>query len=139
MIGLYIGLISSRSGVMSAWFVAGLAAAGLLSIYGAARSKPWDLVAAIAAAFALIMVGLYIGLIRQQGGPVAAWFVAGLAAAAFLSVYGVARAAPRRALALLASGVVMTVLGFLAILSIGLPILGAGVLALVAAARARDP
>ena len=69
----------------------------------------------------------------------AAWFVAGLAAAAFLSVYGVARAAPRRALALLASGVVMTVLGFLAILSIGLPILGAGVLALVAAARTRDP
>lgn len=96
----------------------------------------WDLLAAIAAMIALIMIGLYIGLISQQGGQVAAWFIAGLAAAALLSIYGVARAAPRRGLALAVSGVLMAVLGFLSILSIGFPILGAGVLALVAAARA---
>lgn len=96
----------------------------------------WDLLAAIAAVIALIMIGLYIGVISQQGGQVAAWFLVALAAAALLSIYGVARAAPRRGLALTVSGVVMAVLGLLGILSIGLPILGAGVLALIAAARA---
>jgi hypothetical protein len=96
----------------------------------------WDFLAAIAAAIALIMIGLYIGLISQQGGPVAVWFLAGLAAAALLSIYGVVRAAPRRGLALAVSGVVMVVLGYLGILSIGFPILCAGVLALVAAGRA---
>jgi len=96
----------------------------------------WDLLAAIAAVIALIMTGLYIGLISQQGGQVAVWFIAGLAAAALLSIYGVPRAAPRRGLALAVSGLVMTVLGLLSILTIGLPILCAGVLALVAATRA---
>jgi hypothetical protein len=96
----------------------------------------WELLAAIAAVIALVMIGLYIGLISQQGGQVAAWFLAGLAAAALLSIYGVARAAPRRGLALAVSGVVMAVLGLLSILSIGFPILGAGVLALVAATTA---
>jgi hypothetical protein len=96
----------------------------------------WDPLAAIPAAIALIMIGLYIGLIGQQGGQVAAWFILGLATATLLSIYGVARAAPRRGLALAVSGVVMTVLGLVSILSIGFPILGAGVLALVAAARA---
>lgn len=79
----------------------------------------WDLLAAIAAVIALIMIGLYIGLISQQGGQVAAWFLAGLAAAALLSIYGVAHGAPRRGLALAVSGGVMAVLGLLSILSIG--------------------
>jgi hypothetical protein len=56
----------------------------------------WDLLAAIAAAIALTMIGLYIGVIRQQGNQVATWFVAGLAAAAILPIYGVVRAAPWR-------------------------------------------
>jgi hypothetical protein len=96
----------------------------------------WDVLAAIPAVIALVMIGLYIGLIRQQGGPMATWFIAGLGAAALLSIYGAARAAPWRALALAVSGVVMAVLGFLSILSIGFPILCAGVLALFTAARA---
>ncbi|GAA0909219.1 hypothetical protein [Virgisporangium aurantiacum] len=96
----------------------------------------WDLLAAIAAATAVIMIVLYVGLIRQQGGHAAAWFIGGLAAAALLSIYGVARAAPGRRSALAVSGVMMVVLGLLGILSIGFPILGAGVMALVAAARA---
>jgi hypothetical protein len=100
------------------------------------RRDDWDLLALIAAVIGLIMIGLYIGLISQQGGQVAAWFLAGLAAAALLSIYGVARAAPRRGLALAVSGVGMAVLGLLSILSIGFPILGGGVLAMVAAARA---
>ncbi len=100
------------------------------------RRNDWDLVAVIAAVIALIMIGLYIGLISQQGGQVAAWFLAGLAAAALLSMYGAARAAPRRGLVLAVSGVVMVVLGLLSILSIGFPILVAGVVALVSAVRA---
>ncbi|MEV0897208.1 hypothetical protein [Actinoplanes sp. NPDC049802] len=96
----------------------------------------WDLPAAIAGAIALIMIFLYAGLIRQQGGQVAAWFLAGLAIAALLSIYGAARAAPGRRSVLAVSGMMMVALGLLGILSIGLPILGAGVLALVAATRA---
>jgi hypothetical protein len=98
--------------------------------------KRLDLLAAIAAAITLTMVGFYIGLIGQEDGQVAAWFVAGLAAAALLSIHGAVRGTPRRGLALAVSGVALAVLGLLSILSIGLPILGAGVLALVAAARA---
>ncbi len=100
------------------------------------RRSDWDLLAAIAAVIALVMIGLYIGLITQQGGQVAAWFLAGLAAAALLSIYGAARAAPRRGVGLAVSGVVMVVLGLLSILSIGFPIFVAGVVALVSAARA---
>lgn len=95
----------------------------------------WDLVAVIAAVIALVMIGIYIELIRQQGDQVAVWFVATLAAAAILAIYGVARTMPWRRWALAVSGVVMTVLGFVSILSIGFPILCAGVLALVAAVR----
>jgi hypothetical protein len=102
-----------------------------------ARRNGWDLLAAIAAAIALIMIGLYIGLIGQQGGLVAAWFVAVLSAAAILSAYGAARGAPRRGLALAVAGAMMAVLGLLSILSIGFPIVAAGVLAIVAAARSQ--
>ena len=100
------------------------------------RRSDWDLAAVIAAVIGLIMIGLYIGLMSQQGGQVAAWFLAGLATAALLSIYGAARTAPRRGLALAVSGVVMVVLGLLSILSIGFPIFVAGVVALVGAARA---
>jgi hypothetical protein len=100
------------------------------------RRKGWDLLAAIAAVIALTMIGIYIGLISQQGGQLAVWFLAGLGMAALLSIYGAARAAPRRGLALVVSGVMMAILGLLGILSIGFPIIGAGVLAQVAAARA---
>ncbi|SCL53149.1 hypothetical protein GA0070604_2713 [Micromonospora eburnea] len=95
----------------------------------------WDPLPAAAAVIAFVMIGLYAGLIARQGGEVAAWFVGGLTGAALGSVYGVARAAPLRRLALTVSGVVMVLFGLLGILSIGCPILAAGVLALVAAAR----
>lgn len=82
------------------------------------------------------MIGLYLGLIRGQDGQVAVWFVVALAVAALLSIYGVARWAPHRGLALAVSGVVMAVLGVVSLLTIGFPILVAGVVALLAAARA---
>lgn len=107
---------------------------------GYKRHTGWDLLAAISAGIALIMVGVYVALIRQEGNQqVVIWFVAGLAVAAFLSLYGVARAAPRRRLALTFSGLTMTVFGVVSILSIGFPILVAGVLSLVAAGRRGTP
>jgi hypothetical protein len=100
------------------------------------RRSGWDLLAAIAAVIALVMIGLYLGLIKQQGGQVAVWFLVGLMVGALLSLYSVPRRAPQRKLALAVSGGLMVVLGLLGILSIGLPILVAGGLALLAAARA---
>jgi hypothetical protein len=99
------------------------------------RRTGWDPLAAITAVIALVMIGIYIRLISQQGAHVAVWFVGGLAAAALLAIYGVRHAAHWRGSVLVVSGVMLGMLGFLSILSIGLPILGAGVLALVAAAR----
>jgi hypothetical protein len=84
------------------------------------------------------MTVLYLALIRQQGGQPAAWFVVGLALAGLLSLYGSVRAAPGRRVALAASAVLLLGLGLLGLLSVGLPIVLAGVLALVAAARGRS-
>jgi hypothetical protein len=98
----------------------------------------WDVLAAIAAVIDLTMIVVYVGLTSQQGGQATAWFLAGLAAAALLSIYGAAGTAPGRRLALAVSGVMMVALGLLGILSIGFPILGAGVLTLVAAGRAAN-
>ena len=71
----------------------------------------------------------------NQGGPAAAWFIGGVSAAGLLAAYGSARAAPRRALALTVAGTILTALGLVGIASVGLPILLAGVLALIAAVR----
>lgn len=88
--------------------------------------------AAVAAVIALLMNGVYLWLIHQQGNSPAIWFVAGLAVAALLAVYGALRTARRRP-ALIASGVLLLGLGLVAILSIGLPIVLAGLLAIIAA------
>ncbi|MBO3743995.1 hypothetical protein [Actinoplanes flavus] len=98
----------------------------------------WDPAAAAAAAIAAVMMVLYLVLIGRQGGEPAWWFVVGLAAAGLLSVYGIVRAAPKRRVALAASAVLLLGLGLLGLLSVGLPIVGAGVLALVAAVRGRS-
>ncbi|MFE9206347.1 hypothetical protein [Micromonospora sp. NPDC007230] len=83
----------------------------------------------------VLMLGLYLGVMRQQGDQPLAWVVTALAAAAVLAGYGAFHAAPLRGWALATSGVLLAALGLLAILSIGLPILIAGGLALVAAVR----
>lgn len=97
----------------------------------------WDLLAAIAAVIAVAMIALYAWLMSQQGDQAVAWFLVGITVAALLSIYGVPHAAPGRRVALAVSGVVMVALGLLGILSIGLPILGAGLLALLATARSK--
>jgi hypothetical protein len=71
------------------------------------RHGRWDLLAAISTGIALVMIDVYVGLINP--------------------------AMPRRRLALVVSGMSMASFGVVSILSIGLPILGAGVLSLAAA------
>jgi len=91
--------------------------------------------AAVSAAIALVMNGVYLWLIHQQGDSPAIWFVAGLAVATLLAVYGALRAERRRPV-LIASGVLLLGLGLVAILTIGLPIVLAGLLAIIAASLA---
>jgi hypothetical protein len=103
-------------------------------------SKWWgggELAAAAATTITAVMTVLYLALIRQQGNRPAAWFVAALSVAALLCLYGVFRAAPARRVALAVAAVMLLGLGLLGLLSVGLPIAVAGVLALVAAARDR--
>jgi hypothetical protein len=101
--------------------------------------RRFDPLAALPAAIAVTMIGVYLALIRAQGGEVAGLFLGGMAVAALLAVYAVARHAPLRRSALAVSGAVMAVLGFFGILTIGLPILVAGVLALVDVAGSTKP
>jgi hypothetical protein len=100
------------------------------------RRQRWDPLAASAALLAAIMIGVYAAVLSRQDEQPAVWFVAALAVAALLAGYGAARSAQRRRPALSVAGSMMVALGLLGILSIGLPILGGGVLALVAAGRA---
>jgi hypothetical protein len=93
------------------------------------------LCAAVSAAIALLMNGVYLWLVDQDGNSPALWFVAGLAAAALLAGYGALRTAPGRRPALIASGVLQLGLGVIGNLTIGLPIVLAGLLAIIAAAR----
>jgi hypothetical protein len=95
-----------------------------------------DLWAAGAAVVAIVMIALYAVIIADQSGEPAWWFVSLMAVAIACAAYGSARTLPMRRWALLACAVLLTGLGALAILSIGLPILIAGALAWIAFARA---
>lgn len=111
--------------------------AGLRPWGMADRQSRWDLLAATSAVLALVMLGLYLGIIAGQGGDPAWWFVLLFGAAALLAAYGSMRRARGRRWLLGVAGVVMVGLGLLAILSIGCPIVIAGAFALGAALRGR--
>ena len=105
---------------------------GIMKVMGAWwRVDPAAIVAALVACS--VAVG-YVWLIRQENDQAAAWFLGGLVVSILLCVYGSARVPMRRS-ALAVAGGIMTVLGTLGILSIGLPVLVAGIVALIAAAR----
>lgn len=99
------------------------------------RRNGWDPLAAIASAIALGTIAWYLAAVHQQGGGGVVWFPGGLALAAVLCAYSAAPRSPRRAVALVVSGVLLAALGLVAILSVGLPVAVAAVLAFVAAAR----
>jgi hypothetical protein len=100
--------------------------------------RDWDRLALIASFLTVVMAVGYVVLIEQQGNQPAPWFIGGLIMSALLSAYGGAPSAPRRTTALTASGTTLVLLGILGIASIGVPIVGAGALALLAAARSRS-
>ncbi|HSS67836.1 MAG TPA: hypothetical protein VLK34_04750 [Nocardioidaceae bacterium] len=94
-----------------------------------------DLFALLAAAVAVTMAIVYVQVMRGQDDEPLAWVLIVLGASAVLAAYGARMSAPHRQVVLIAAGVVLLLLGVLAIFSIGLPILVAGVLALVASTR----
>lgn len=98
----------------------------------------WDFIpAGVAAAACAIAIG-YVQLMESQGDSPRAWFLAGLISAAALASYAAFRSVPRRAEAIAVSGGVLLLFGILAMLSIGLPILLAGVVAIAFALKIRD-
>ena len=92
--------------------------------------------AAAAALVTLGVLGALVAITRAQGESPAWWFVALLLVAATGLGYGTTRGVRRGAVLTAASGLLM-VLGLLGILSIGLPLLFAGVLAFVASRSPR--
>lgn len=97
-----------------------------------------DLLAVVAALVAIAMTAVYRGLIESQGDDSPLWWVqAALVLAALLALAGTPTGSPRRGPVLLAATGLLGVIGVLGILTIGLPILFAAALALVAALR--DP
>ena len=97
------------------------------------RVDPW---AAAAALLAAVMVGVYLGVIRQQDGDAAVWFVAMVVLGAATAAYGAMSWVRLRRPALVVASVLLVATGVLGILSIGFPILVAGVLGIVATVRA---
>jgi len=94
--------------------------------------EPLALTAAIVAA---AMAVFYVWLIRQQGNQPLPWVLIVLLACAVLAAYGAFWRVPSRRAALVPAVIALTVLGVLGILSIGLPILVSGILALVSLLR----
>lgn len=94
-----------------------------------------DLSAVAAVTLSLAMLLVYLWIMSMESEPPAYWFVAALIVGTVGAGYGAPADSPNRLAALLAAGGVLMAAGLLAILSIGLPILVAGVLCLIAAAR----
>jgi hypothetical protein len=94
-----------------------------------------DLLAGTASVLALGMLGVYVSIIREQRDEPALWAVAALLVGAAAAGYGTVGRAPHRRASLVLAGVTLLGLGALAILTIGLPILLAGGLCVLAAMR----
>lgn len=97
----------------------------------------FDLAAVAAAVLAVVMLFVYLLVIRQQEGQPAVWAAALLVLGAAGAAYGAFMDAAYRKAALLSAACGLAALGLLAILTIGVPILLAAVLCLVAAVHHR--
>jgi predicted membrane metal-binding protein len=86
----------------------------------------------------LLAALVVVGYVLLMGAETAIWFAAGMLLSALLAGYAADREAPRRTAALAVSAAILIVLGVLGLASIGLPIIGIGVLALIASTRSRD-
>ena len=95
----------------------------------------FDMLAGAAAVLAVVVAVGYVSIMRQQSDRPVAWFLGSLALGATLAGYGAWTEAVHRRAALLVASVLLMGMGVLAILSIGLPVLVAGLLCGVAAGR----
>ena len=98
-----------------------------------------DLRAAAAAVLAWVMVGAYLALVDEQAGDAVVWYVALLVVGAVAAGYGAVTSLPAHRPALVVAGLLLGAAGVLGILTVGLPVLVAGALCLVAAARPAPP
>ena len=94
-----------------------------------------DLLGMAAAVLAAAMAGVYVSVMHAQDDQPLAWVLVVLVTGAVAAAYGAVPGVPHRQLALMVGGAVLVLLGLLAMLTIGLPILLAGVLSLVAGSR----
>jgi hypothetical protein len=94
-----------------------------------------DRPAVAAVAIALMVAGGYIWLMARQGDRPEIWYFCGIAVVAGLAAYGAVGTAAARTPALATAGTALIGLGVVGILSIGLPLVVAGVFALFAAVR----
>lgn len=106
--------------------------ARILNGMGGVRFDPWAVAGSLLAA---AMTVAYAAIMRQQGDDPAAWFVGALGIGALAAGYGAVMPAPHRRPALALAVVLLLFCGLLAILTIGLPILVAGALVVVASLR----
>jgi hypothetical protein len=88
-----------------------------------------DLLALAGALVAAVMVWAYIALMHHQGNDPAAWVIVVLALGTLGCLYASWFGAPLRKPVVFASGGILYLLGLLAILTIGFPILVAATLA----------
>ena len=100
--------------------------------------RAWDFAPAGVAVAAGTIAIEYVSRMHAQGDSPLAWFLGGLVVASVLAGYGAVRSAPRRVEAIAISGVVLILFGMLAMSSIGLPILIAGVVAISFALKTRE-
>ena len=98
-------------------------------------TRAWNYLPIVPAIASATVLAGYLGIMRHQGDDPVLWFIAGLALAAGASVYGVWRRAPLRGVALAVAGIVLVGCGLAALFSVGLPLVVAGGVALVAAGR----
>jgi drug/metabolite transporter (DMT)-like permease len=101
-----------------------------------------DLFAVAGAVLAVVMAVVYVAVIHQQddgAGVIVALVLTGLLGAAAAAAYGARKASSHRAGVLMTAGFLLGGLGVLALLTIGLPIIVAGGLCLIAASRAGAP
>ncbi len=96
-----------------------------------------DLVAVAAAVLAVAMAVVYVQLMADQGDRPLWWVLAVLLVGAGGAAYGALSTGVRRTTALVGAGALLFLLGVLAVFTIGLPILLAGALSLLAALRRR--
>jgi hypothetical protein len=94
-----------------------------------------DLIGSLSAVLAAAMAVVYIQVMQDDGEQPLAWVLVVLLSGTVLAAFASWRPAPHRTTALILAGIELTVLGVLALLTIGFPILIAGALALWAGAR----